>query len=71
MELFFFISKVLERVVAQQLHLFHRNDNGGFLQTGFIPNHSTDTALVIVNDSLLSCRISLPVDLSAMFKTLS
>lgn len=72
-----FISKVLEKVVLQQLmHHFAHNDLLEPFQSAYRTHHSTETALLfIMNDLLLACDsgqttlLSL-LDLSAAFDTL-
>lgn len=73
-----FILKILEKVVASQLHSY-LNDHNLYeqFQSGFCPNHSTETALLrITNDLLMAAdsgllTILILLDLSAAFDTIS
>ncbi|XDV33545.1 hypothetical protein PO909_003925 [Leuciscus waleckii] len=73
-----FLAKVMERVVASQLHTFlNHHDLYESFQSGFRSCHSTETALLrIVNDLLLSAdsgslNILILLDLSAAFDTIN
>ena len=71
-----FLSKVLEKVILNQLipYLLHNNITETF-QSGFKANHSTESALLKVQNDLLrttdlgNCAILLLLDLSAAFDT--
>ena len=71
-----FISKVLEKIVLNQLQeYFLRANVCEVFQSGFKPLHSTETALLkVFNDLLLSldsgnCAILILLDLTAAFDT--
>ena len=71
-----FISKIIEKVVLQQLnHFLASTDCYGTFQSGFRPLHSTEAALIkVVNDICLNTdsgktSILMLLDLSAAFDT--
>ena len=72
-----FVSKVLERVVAQQLTSYMTDNNlHEYLQSAYKPGHSTETALVKVQNDILTSIdqhgivILILLDLSAAFDTI-
>lgn len=71
-----FTSKVLEKVVANQLNAFLANTNTlDKFQSGFRTKHSTETALLRVSNDILmaadsgECAVLIMLDLSAAFDT--
>ncbi|KAL7841619.1 hypothetical protein SRHO_G00253100 [Serrasalmus rhombeus] len=71
-----FLLKILERVVYNQLSLSYTEPAPG-PQPGFKPAHSTETALIAVNEKLQSARsaklssVLILFDLSAAFDTVN
>ena len=72
-----FVSKVLERVVAQRLTGYMTDNNlHEYLQSAYKPGHSTETALVKVQNDILTSIdqhgivILILLDLSAAFDTI-
>ena len=73
-----FVSKVLERVVAQRLTSYMTDNNlHEYLQSAYKPGHSTETALVKVQNDILTSIdqhgivILILLNLSAAFDTIN
>ena len=72
-----FLSKVLERIVAQQLHSHLTRFNlFAKRQSAYRPNHSTETALLRVHNDIMRALndkmdiVLIMLDLSAAFDTI-
>lgn len=71
-----FVSKVLEKVIANQLNFFLKDHNIlDKFQSGFRKNHSTESALLRVSNDIMmtsdsgECTVLVLLDLSAAFDT--